>query len=207
METLSTFSSLSNINVDFTEPDVTGKSMVHLAAQRGNIALLEHMLTELGPRSAAIVNTPDHNRRTALHYATQSTRAGTVIKLLHDHGADFHVLDVNGHSVLQYASEHKRIEAVRVALELSEQIKDESVIRPLPPVNSGTGYQVIDFQEKTQQHAKQQRDCTRSEKRAGKRIFLLNSLVKRSTCLRLAKFCLAVLLSSCVLLLVWLSRF
>ena len=85
------------------------RSVLHLAAQRGNIAVLEYMLTylDLG------INIRDRIGRSPLHYAIESSRAPRTIELLISHGADISAKDDEGWSALDLAAKGHKEGAVQ----------------------------------------------------------------------------------------------
>lgn len=80
--------------------DKEQRSLLHQAAQRGNLAVLESILTHLDLN----INTKDRLGRTPLHYAIESSRAQETIELLVFNGADTSAQDHGGWSVLCMAA-------------------------------------------------------------------------------------------------------
>ena len=87
------------------------RSVLHHAAQRGNIAVVEYILARLDLN----VNVKDKIGRTPLHYAIESSRAPTTINLLISNGADIGAQDDKGWSALHLAT-HRDKEAAARAL-------------------------------------------------------------------------------------------
>lgn len=88
--------------------DEEGRTIMHLALQRGNLALVEHMLHLPNPP----VLRPDLNGRTPLHYATESRRVETIDMLL-SKGVDLHARDLKGRSALHHAASQGKLDAVK----------------------------------------------------------------------------------------------
>lgn len=85
------------------------KSLLHLAAQRGNLAVLESILTHLN----LDINMKDKIGRTPLHYAIESSRAQETIEFLVSRGADTSAQDHRGQSALYIAAKRGKKPAIR----------------------------------------------------------------------------------------------
>ena len=83
--------------------------MLHFAAQRDNVVLVEMLLAL---KEFAVESTRDSHRRTPLHYATESKRV-RVIDLLRDHGFGVDVVDDGGRTALLYAAAEGTLEALK----------------------------------------------------------------------------------------------
>ena len=79
--------------------DEAQRSVLHLAAQRGNTALVEYILEH----RAFDIDAQDCKGRTPLHYAVESRRAAATIRLLISAGADIGVKDHDGRAALHAA--------------------------------------------------------------------------------------------------------
>ena len=77
--------------------------MLHLAAQRGNIAVLEYILTHLDLN----INIKDKIGRTPLHHAIESSRGLKTIVLLISHDADFSAKDDSRQTPNQVAEKNE----------------------------------------------------------------------------------------------------
>lgn len=84
------------------------KSLLHHAAQRGNLAILESILAQSGQN----VNIKDKFGRTPLHYAIESSRAQKTIELLVSNGADTSARDYGGLSALDIAAQRGKKPAI-----------------------------------------------------------------------------------------------
>ena len=85
------------------------RSVLHHAAQRGNIAVVEYILAHLDLN----VNSKDKVGRTPLHYAIESSRASTTIGLLVSNGAEISAQDDKGWSALHLAANRDKEAAVQ----------------------------------------------------------------------------------------------
>jgi hypothetical protein len=96
--------------------DKSGRSLVHLACQRGNAPLLRYLLDlpiDIG------FGTRDVMGRSALHYAVRSRkRAESIIDLLVACGVDPRSTDVDGRSALHYAAGWNNVPALGKLVEL-----------------------------------------------------------------------------------------
>ena len=85
------------------------KSVLHHAAQRGNIAVVDYLLAHRDLN----INAKDNTGRTPLHCAIESSRSSAVIELLASHGADINARDDGGRSALDLAAQRNKEAAVR----------------------------------------------------------------------------------------------
>lgn len=85
------------------------RSVLHYAAQRGNIAVVGYILAHLGLN----INLKDRVGRTPLHYAVESSRAPMTIRLLVSNGADSRAQDDKGWSALDLAVKRDRKSAIQ----------------------------------------------------------------------------------------------
>lgn len=94
--------------------DDTGRTLLHLAAQRGNCALLRYLLSL--PTNAGL-GARDASGQSVLHYAVYSKRTETIDLLLAN-GADSRVVDLKGRNLLHCAAKRNNVAAVRRLLEI-----------------------------------------------------------------------------------------
>lgn len=94
--------------------DYRGRSALHLAAQRGNIAVISYLV---GLGAHVDVRCRDARGRTALHYAVESRRT-EAIKVMVSLGADIRANDYGGRSILHHAAWRRNLEAVKHVVEL-----------------------------------------------------------------------------------------
>lgn len=95
--------------------DSQGRSMLHLATQRGNMPLIQFLLSQ--PRAHTLMM-PDHWGRTLLHYATESSRSTHVIDYFLEKKFDIHATDNSGRTVLHHAAMSGNLKAVQHLLTL-----------------------------------------------------------------------------------------
>lgn len=94
--------------------DTLGRSMLHFAAQRGNIALMEYLLSHPQSRSFA---QPDYTGQSLLHYTVVSRRV-RAIDLALGHGMDFNAIDNLGQTAMHHAAMRGNIAAVKKLLDV-----------------------------------------------------------------------------------------
>lgn len=85
----------------FDRKDNSGRTILHLAAYRGNIDLVRDLLENYKWSEGPIIR--DNAAMTPLHYATQSSRT-EIIDILIDHGFDLRAVDFKGWLPLHYAA-------------------------------------------------------------------------------------------------------
>jgi ankyrin repeat protein len=100
--------------------DAQGKSVLHYATQRGNIELINFLLSR--PEAATLCMC-DHLGRTLLHYATESSRVTTIDLFLSLH-YDPDTTDDAGRTILHHACQWGNLKAVKhlVNLGLEHQL-------------------------------------------------------------------------------------
>lgn len=99
----------------FARADHEGRTALHFACQRGNIAILKYLFLQLEIDTE--IRRRDNWGRTAFHYAVQSKRV-EAIDLLFSHDADIHAVDSKGRTVLHHAAMRNNLAAVKRVLEL-----------------------------------------------------------------------------------------
>ncbi|KAL9596847.1 MAG: hypothetical protein Q9219_005517 [cf. Caloplaca sp. 3 TL-2023] len=107
---------LHHTSTDVWYVDGLGRTCLHLAASRGNIALLEHLLERF---DVTEVQRRDCEGRTALHYAAQNNRVKTIDLLL-DGGGDIHARDNMLRTVLHEAARWVNLEVAQKVLALGK---------------------------------------------------------------------------------------
>lgn len=102
-------------NLDLRTVDAEGRSMLHLAAQRGNVAIVEYLVCAFKEFE---INRSDSRGRTVLHYGVESKRACHTITALISHGADIWARDCHERSALHHAVKLGNLPAVKALLTL-----------------------------------------------------------------------------------------
>jgi ankyrin repeat protein len=100
--------------IDAALKDYRGRSALHLAAQRGNTAVISYLV---GLGAHVDVRCRDGRGRTALHYAVESKRTETI-KIVVGQGADIRAKDSHGRSILHHAVWHQNLEATKQVIDL-----------------------------------------------------------------------------------------
>ena len=103
------------------------RSVLHLAVQRGNVAVVEYVIAHLDLN----INTKDKNGRTPLHHAVESSRAAKTIELLISNGADMNARDNKGMSALNIAVRRDKETAIQALMDAEpsrEILMDESCV-------------------------------------------------------------------------------
>ena len=95
--------------------DGLGRSILHLAAQRGNTILLRYLLSL--PEAPKLA-TPDYMGQTLLHYAAESRRVETIDLLLSAGYGDIYVKDHKGRTPMHHAASRGNVDAVQKLIEL-----------------------------------------------------------------------------------------
>ena len=103
------------------------RSVLHHAAQRGNIAIVDYILA----RRDSNINIKDKSGRTPLHYAIESARSSAVIEILVSNGADINAKDDGGWTALHLAAQRDKEAAVRalVGTGLSNEVLTDGCCR------------------------------------------------------------------------------
>jgi ankyrin repeat protein len=94
--------------------DDYGRTPLHYACQRGNIAIIEALLLETSQTSSCA----DWEGRTLMHYATESGRSAQVIDILVREGHEIHVSDNYGRTILHHVAAHGNVAAAEKLLDL-----------------------------------------------------------------------------------------
>jgi ankyrin repeat protein len=100
----------------FLIPDHLGRIILHFATQRGNIALLQHILN-LPFRLD--VNCKDEFGQTSLHYATENRRV-RAIDLLVSSGAGIDAVDLKGRSPMHRAASKNNTSAINCIIRYTD---------------------------------------------------------------------------------------
>lgn len=90
--------------------DAEGRSMLHFAAQRGNVPVIEYLIRAAKDFN---INHSDNRGRTVLHYGVENKRACDTITTLISHGADIWARDCHERSALHHAAKKGNLPAVK----------------------------------------------------------------------------------------------
>nr|WP_253308677.1 ankyrin repeat domain-containing protein [Rickettsia endosymbiont of Ceutorhynchus assimilis] len=110
---------LEGLNIDHLNlnTDINNVNNICLAAQNGDISAVNYLLTK-----NTDVNTPDHTKQTALHYAARNGH-DDIVKLLLDHGANVNVITPDdGWTALHFAARNGYDGIVEVLLKHNADI-------------------------------------------------------------------------------------
>ena len=115
-------SCLERSGVDLRIADAEGRSMLHLAAQRGNVPVITYILHAARDFD---INHSDSRGRTAMHYGVENKRASDTIKALVSHGATIWARDHQERSPLHHAAKLGNLQAVKalLALGMAEELQ------------------------------------------------------------------------------------
>jgi hypothetical protein len=94
--------------------DALGRSMLHFATQRGNISLMEYLLSH--PRSQSLAQS-DYTGQSLLHYAVVSRRV-RAIDLVLGHGIDVNTRDNLDRTAMHHAAMRGNLAAVKQLLDV-----------------------------------------------------------------------------------------
>ena len=114
----SNFQHLPNETSFLNQLDTEGRKPHHLAAQRGNIVVLDYLLTRTTSPHDTLV---DRSGNTLLHHAVLSIRAPDTIRLLLSRGFCLEAQNTQSHTPLQYAACWGTAEAVSFLLNLDPE--------------------------------------------------------------------------------------
>ncbi|KAG8527903.1 uncharacterized protein KY384_006819 [Bacidia gigantensis] len=110
---LESFGSQAKAQVSVADHD--GRTMLHLAAQRGNIDVINYIFRA---KPDFYVDFPDSTGRTPLFYATHSKRSPQTIRSLVARGANLWAEDCHGNTLFHAAAAQNNFEAVDTLVEL-----------------------------------------------------------------------------------------
>ena len=108
------FQCLPNVRALLGCHDADGRTPLHLAAHRGNIAVMEYLLSQSPSRDHALT---DNKGNTTMHQAVLSVRAPDAIKLLLSHNFSLNVRNHKGHTPIQHAARYGTVEALSFLIE------------------------------------------------------------------------------------------
>ncbi len=97
--------------------DIYGRTVLHLAAQRGNIALVETILSLIDWSQGQAKNNVE---RTSLHYAKESIRV-CVIDMLINHEILIDALDIYGRTALHHSATEDTLAAMKHLITIADE--------------------------------------------------------------------------------------
>lgn len=143
-ETFRNYHKISNL--DLRTVDAEGRSMLHFAAQRGNVPIIEYIIC--AAKNLNIEHT-DCKGRTAVHYGIENKRACDTLQSLVSHGANIWAKDHCGRSVLHHAARLGNLPAVKALLthEMTDELRatDSYGMTPLMISSHHNAYPVVMF--------------------------------------------------------------
>jgi len=107
--------------IDVTTKDATGRTVLHLGAEQGELGIFHFLLRQSGVEIDAV----DASGKTALFYAAQCERAALVQRLLSSYGASVDIRDNSGRTPLSYAAEHNSYRSTELLLKAGSDVASE----------------------------------------------------------------------------------
>lgn len=99
--------------------DIYGRTVLHLAAQRGNIMLVRTLLSR---KDWSVEKVQDNAARTPLHYATENARVH-VIDMLKDCGMNIDDLDIYGRTPFHHSAAEGTLAAIKHLIKTVDERK------------------------------------------------------------------------------------
>ena len=97
-------------DADLLSTDNLGRTCLHFAASRGNLAVLSYLVKQV---SLEDVERKDIEGRTPFHYAAESSRAAGVIDTLVGRGCNIYAVDDTGRTALHWAARWNNFKAIK----------------------------------------------------------------------------------------------
>lgn len=97
-------------DADLLSTDNLGRTCLHFAASRGNLAVLSYLVKQV---SLEDVEKKDIEGRTPFHYAAESSRAAGVIDTLLSRGCNIYAVDDTGRTALHWAARWNNCKTVK----------------------------------------------------------------------------------------------
>lgn len=113
---------LARTHMSLLETDNDGRTLLHCAAQRGNLVLIEHLLQapnrQDGTSTVLRLLAPDKKGRTPIFYAVGTKRAARALELLAPFPPGVAARDGQGRTVLHEAAARGNVLAIRKLVEM-----------------------------------------------------------------------------------------
>lgn len=118
-------------SLDLRTVDAEGRSMLHLAAQRGNVSVADCLVYAAKDSN---INHGNSRGRTVLHYGAESKRACDTITALMQHRGDIWARDCHERSALHHAAKLGNLRAVEalLALGMADELRAADCFRMNP---------------------------------------------------------------------------
>lgn len=118
-------------SLDLRTADAEGRSMLQLAAQRGNVPVFEYLVYAAEDFN---MNHRDSRGRTVLRYGVENKRALDTVTALIQHGADIWARDCHERSALHHAARLGNLPAVKalLALGMADELRAVDCFRMTP---------------------------------------------------------------------------
>ena len=97
-------------DADLLSTDNLGRTCLHFAASRGNLAVLSYLVKQVSLKD---LEEKDIQGRTPFHYAAESSRAAEVIDTLVGRGCNIHAVDDTGRTALHWAARWNNFKAMK----------------------------------------------------------------------------------------------
>ena len=97
-------------DADLLSTDNLGRTCLHFAASRGNLAVLSYLVKQVSPED---LEKKDIRGRTPFHYAAESSRAAGVIDTLVGSGCNIYAVDDTGRTALHWAARWNNLKAIK----------------------------------------------------------------------------------------------
>ena len=103
------------INAAYNVRDNNGKTMIHYATERGNVPLVEFLLSQMKTLATSIT---DYSGCSLLHYAVGSSRVELIDRLLQQ-GLNLDSVDQDGKTVMHHAAMRGNLTAVKQLMNMN----------------------------------------------------------------------------------------
>ena len=97
-------------DADLLSTDNLGRTCLHFAASRGNLAVLSYLVKQVSPED---LEKKDIGGRTPFHYAAESSRGAGVVDTLVGSGCNIYAVDDTGRTALHWAARWNNFKAIK----------------------------------------------------------------------------------------------